>query len=165
MQFNVANRGKGPRFVKTAAGRTVVVVPGEEKQLDLDPAVAKAMFAISQRPAKNVSSIRLTAIDAAGNEALTGKRAPAPKMNIPGTEPLFLKEAADAGDDEGRSPYTEEGESVLESSQTPAESLLERADELELDELRAEAKEVLGKNAPKDLARLKRAAVKRLLKS
>lgn len=186
MLFKVTNTSRGMRFVPTLAGRSPVT-PGEKnaRNLDMDPEVARQYRAMAARSEK--FSIQIAGTNDESREALqqapqARKRSklppdykkPAPLFNDPPkSEPeqespydsLGDSNIDDEGQDEGDAanpPQTDDSAKGRTSKKGSKAELLARADDMELADLRTEARMVLGKDWPKG-KKLNKRAIKALL--
>ena len=160
MLFHVRNEGKGPRHIRNADGRSKLIQPGGVEKVDLLPEVAAMMHRLValKADAKHPVSLVVEAIDAGGREALGAPPERTGNKRPEGTGALFIAEMpADAVEPAPRSPY------VTPASSASAE-LLGRADTMSKEDLRLEAKLLLGKAAPKGIGRMSKVAIKELLR-
>lgn len=163
MFFKVTNESKGPRFVVGTRGRAVVL-PGEKnaKRVDIEPEVARQYVAAKDRG--RGASLTLQALDDEGRAELGKPLEPRERRRLPPDarrpQPIAAVQSP--------SPYDElmQSDTIVEEEDTKYDAkaeLLSRADGMSIDDLRTEAKMVLGKDWPDNGDRLNKAGVKRLL--
>lgn len=165
MLFKVTNESKGPRFVVTKRGRTVVL-PGDKnaKRVDLEPEVARQYAAAKDR-GKNKGSFVLEAVDDDGRAEL--QKPPVQRDRNPRRLPPDARRPQQP-EASAQSPYDEmmQGDTIAEEEDgkyDAKQELLSRADNMTIENLRAEARMVLGSDWPDNGDRLNKAGVKRLL--
>lgn len=172
MFFKVTNESKGPRFIVTATGRTLIL-PGDKnaKTVQMDPEVARQYLALKDRG--RGTSFALQAVDDKGRTEL--------QKPIERREPsLLAPDAQKPPKQRPKTPYEEmagseaveenvevevdEVNEVNDKTKSKAE-LLARADDMDIADLRMEAKMLLGKDWPETGDRFGKARIKSLLES
>lgn len=167
MFFKVTNESKGPRFIVTSTGRTVIL-PGEKnaKRVQMEPEVARQYVAFKE--SERGGSFKVEAIDGDSRSEL-GK-------------PIARRERARLAPDALRPPHekvvkTPYDEMVVSEEANPdvnvdaddkakaKAELLARADDMDIADLRTEAKMLLGKDWPETGDRFGKPRIKSLLES
>lgn len=177
MLFKVSNTSKtGFKTVPTIRGRTSIG-PEQEKTMDLEPNVARMYRAMATRGKGH--TIKVSAVSAEGRAELDKPIERERSSMPPGTprrdvfkpidDALTQERVNDPYEDHsGETGESESGQSQGEGgqqSQTSAKAeLLSRADTMEISQLRAEAKMLLGKDWPQRGDSFNQAQIKKLLK-